>query len=103
MTRALCALFLGCVGLLTTLFASSVTAENHELAEDLHHRQRMLQMRAAAIEDLTIRVQGRVVGEPDVDQAEQNAQNGGAVSGSSSLGGSRASASDVPVGRRVSL
>lgn len=91
MNRAMCALVLGCLGLLTTLFASGITARNHEIAENLHHRERMLEMRAAAIENLFIRVHGRVVSEP----LKSNVQNGSAVSGSSSLGGSRASDSDV--------
>ena len=91
MNRAMCALVLGCLGLLTTLLASGITAHNHEIAEDMHHRERMLEMRAAAIENLFIRVHGRVISEP----LKSNVQNGSAVSGSSSLGGSRASDSDV--------
>lgn len=106
MTRALCALFLACLGLGTTLFASGITAKNHALAEDLHHRERLFEMRAAAIEALHIRVNGRVVSEPlDAAEAqtEKDVQNGGAVSGSTSLGGSRSSASDVFSTREVSL
>lgn len=91
MTRALLALFVACAGLVTTLVASGLTAKNHALAEELHRRERTSEMRAAAIEDLYIRVRGRVVG----DAHTNDAQNGGAVSGSSSLGGSRASDSDV--------
>jgi len=91
MTRALLALFVACAGLVTTLFASGLTAKNHALAEELHRRERTSEMRAAAIEDLYIRVQGRVVG----DSHTNDAQNEGAVSGSSNLGGSRALDSDV--------
>lgn len=91
MTRALLALFVACAGLVTTLFASGVTAKNHALAEELHRRERHCEMRAAAIEDLYIRVRGRVVG----DSHTNNAQDEGAVSGSSSLGGSRTLRSDV--------
>lgn len=106
MNRAVCALFVACMGLVTTLFASGVTAKNHALAEDLHHRERQFEMRAAAIEALTIEVKGRVVAEPlGTEDAgpKSNVQNGGAVSGSTSLGGSRASASDVHSMAGVSL
>jgi hypothetical protein len=94
-TRALLALFVACAGLVTTLFASGLTAKNHALAEALHHRERTAEMRAAAIEDLFIRVRGRVVG----DSHSNNAQSEDAVSGSSSLGGSRILRSDVSIDR----
>ena len=91
MTRALLALFVACAGLMTTLYASGLTAKNHALAENLHRRERISDMRAAAIEDLYIRVRGRVVG----DSTRNDAQDEGAVSGSSNLGGSRTLRSDV--------
>jgi len=91
MTRALLALFVACAGLMTTLYASGLTAKNHALAENLHRRERTTEMRAAAIDDLFIRVRGRVVG----DSIRNAAQDEGAVSGSSNPGGSRTLRSDV--------
>lgn len=91
MTRALLALFVAFAGLVTTLFASGLTAKNHAVAQDLHRRERHCQMLAADIESLLIRVRGRVEG----DSQEANVQDEGTVSGSSSLGGSRTLRSDV--------
>ena len=91
MTRAMLALFVAAAGLLTTLYASGLTAKNHAVAQDLHRRERASEMRTAAIEELRIRVRGRVLG----DSHKNNAQNEGAVSGSLSLGGSRTLRSDV--------
>lgn len=91
MTRALLALFMACAGLLMALYASGVTAQNQDLAAGLHYRERMSVMRAAAIEEMFIRVRGRVVG----DSEKSNVQNGGAVSDSLNLGGSQTPSSDV--------
>lgn len=91
MTRALLALFIGCGGLMSTLFASGITAKNHALAEGLHKRERQATMRDAAIEELFIRARGRVVGDAD----KSNVQNERAVSGSLNLGGNRPLSSDV--------
>ncbi len=91
MTRALLAFFVAAAGLMTTLVVSGLTSQNHALAEELHRRERHCEMRDAVIEELFIRVNGRVVG----DATKYNAQDEGAVSGSKSLGGSRALRSDV--------
>ena len=91
--RAVLSLLLACAGLGTSLYASGLTAKNHELAERLHGLQRECELRRAAIADMRVQVRGRVSGDPRLlEEAlraqEQGRQVGDGVSGSKSLGGS---------------
>ncbi len=98
--RAVLSLLIACAGVGTSLYASGLTAKNHEQAERLHGIQRECELRRAAIADMRVQVRGRVAGNPRLLQEalraqEQGRQVGDGVSGSKSLGGSPVVAPDT--------
>ena len=96
MIRGLLALFCAVLAMGTSIAASGITARNHATAQRLHKLQRACELRAAAIEAKTIHVRGFTLDQAGDKASDTNyVQDSGAVSGSKSLGGSRAARSDV--------